>query len=190
MIRNMSHLLLAGSINVVLGLRGGLNQIKVFDDKIKSSRVCSLTYRNSPNKLLQSEDMDLLTGLELVASATKCVSELRCEAKFTELWDAVTVTDLDITSAPPKRQRTLNKNLHQYFVEETTGQKDNDKPELQRLYYSALDTLLGEINHRKAKSEIDNTKSPFKVPHNIRSNAKCSNSFEDRIDAWCFNRNV
>lgn len=101
---------------------------------------------DGPNKLLQSEDMDLLTGLELVASATKCVSELRCEAKFTELWDAV--TDLDVNSAPSKRQRTVNKNLHQYFVEETTGQKDNDKPELRRLYYSALDTLLGEINHR------------------------------------------
>lgn len=75
---------------------------------------------DGPNKLLQSEDMDLLTGLEPVVSATECVSKLRCEAEFTELWDAV--TDLDVTSAPSKRQRTVNKNLYQYSVEETTGQ--------------------------------------------------------------------
>ncbi|ROL48867.1 Zinc finger MYM-type protein 1 [Anabarilius grahami] len=66
---------------------------------------------DGPNKLLQSEDMDLLTGLELVVSAIECLSKLRCEAKFTELWDAV--TDLDVTSAPSKWQLTVNKNLHQ-----------------------------------------------------------------------------
>ncbi|KAF4110466.1 hypothetical protein G5714_007497 [Onychostoma macrolepis] len=100
---------------------------------------------DGPNRLLQSEDMALLTGLQLIVSA-ECVSKLRCEAEFTELRD--TVTDSDVNPAPSKRQRTANKNLHQYLVEETTGQKNNDKTELLRLYCSALDTLLEEINHR------------------------------------------
>lgn len=95
---------------------------------------------DGPNRLLQSEDMDLLTGLQLVVSATECVSKLRCEAEFTELWD--TVTDSDVTPAPSKWQRTANKNLYQYLVEETTGQKDNDKTELLRLYFLHLTCFL------------------------------------------------
>ncbi|KAJ8392636.1 hypothetical protein AAFF_G00073100 [Aldrovandia affinis] len=46
---------------------------------------------DAPNKLLQGEDMDLLTGLELVASATERVGKLRCEAEFTELWNRVPI---------------------------------------------------------------------------------------------------
>ncbi|KAJ8400627.1 hypothetical protein AAFF_G00393960 [Aldrovandia affinis] len=40
-----------------------------------------LMFLDVPNKLLQGEDMDLLRGLELVASGTECVSKLRCEAE-------------------------------------------------------------------------------------------------------------
>ncbi|KAJ8394540.1 hypothetical protein AAFF_G00045500 [Aldrovandia affinis] len=102
---------------------------------------------DAPNKLLQGEDMDLLTGLELVASATECVRNLRCEAEFTELWNKVTDANAT-TPAPSKQRRTTNKTMGQFVVEETTGQKDNDKTELQRFFYSAIDTVLREINQR------------------------------------------
>lgn len=44
-----------------------------------------------------------------------------------------TVTDVDDAPAPSQWQCTLNKNLHQYLVEETAGQMDNDKSELLKL---------------------------------------------------------
>ncbi|KAJ8415150.1 hypothetical protein AAFF_G00008480 [Aldrovandia affinis] len=62
---------------------------------------------DAPNKLLQGEDTDLLTGLELVVSATECVSKLCCETKFTELWNRVTDAN-DTTPAPSKRRRKKN----------------------------------------------------------------------------------
>ncbi|KAJ8409279.1 hypothetical protein AAFF_G00234770 [Aldrovandia affinis] len=101
---------------------------------------------NAPNKLLQGEDMDLLTGLELVASATECVSKLHCETEFTELWNRVTDANAT-TPAPSKRRHTMNKSMGQFVVEETTGPKDNDKTELQRLFYSAIDTVLGSTHN-------------------------------------------
>lgn len=103
---------------------------------------------DGPNRLLQAEDMDLLTGLELVASATECVKKLRSEDEFTDLWNKANDAHTS-TPAPPKRRRTMHKNLEQFVVLETTGQNnDNDKTELQRVFYSAIDTVLGEIAQR------------------------------------------
>ena len=42
---------------------------------------------DAPNKLLQAEDMDLLIGLELVATAAEHMNKLHCEAEFTKLWN-------------------------------------------------------------------------------------------------------
>lgn len=49
-----------------------------------------LLFLDGPNRLLQSEDIDLLTRLQLIVSATECVSKFCCESEFTELWDTVT----------------------------------------------------------------------------------------------------
>ncbi|KAG9282357.1 zinc finger MYM-type protein 1-like [Astyanax mexicanus] len=99
-----------------------------------------------PNKLLQGEDMDLLTGLELVACSTECVRKLRCDTEFADLWRAVTDSNALVT--PTKRRRTFSKNMSQYLVEGTTAQKDTDETELRRLFYSAIDNVLGELNQR------------------------------------------
>lgn len=103
-----------------------------------------------PNKLLQGEETDLLTGLRLVTSAAECVRELLCEAEFTQLWDtAAAAADHALTQPlPTKRRRMLNRNLEQYVVEETVGLKDNDKTELRRLYFGTIDAVLGEIDTR------------------------------------------
>lgn len=102
---------------------------------------------DAPNKQLQAEEMDLLTGVKLVRSATECVRELRCDTVFSELWNAA--TNNNETSQPNKRRRTMNRNLEQYVVEESVGQNDtNNKTELKRLYFGAIDTVLGEMEVR------------------------------------------
>lgn len=44
-----------------------------------------LALLDPPNKLLQREDTDLMTGLSIVASATACVWKLCCE-EFNKVW--------------------------------------------------------------------------------------------------------
>lgn len=61
------------------------------------------------------------------------------------LWDTVTA---DTPAVPAKRSRQVNKNLSVYVVEETTGGNINDKTQLRRLYFSALDHVLGEMDTR------------------------------------------
>lgn len=42
---------------------------------------------DAPNKLMQSEDMDLLNAVKLVTCASECLAKLRCEPDFSELWE-------------------------------------------------------------------------------------------------------
>lgn len=62
--------------------------------------LANLTHRvhsllDPPNKLLQREDTDLLTGLSVVASATACVKKLRCDEEFKQMLDTATPTRMD-----------------------------------------------------------------------------------------------
>ncbi|GAA6096617.1 uncharacterized protein LOC121563043 [Tachysurus ichikawai] len=98
--------------------------------------------------MLQGEDTDLLTGMKLISSAAECVRSLRKEDEFCMLWDTVTAKTADTPAIPAKRSRQLNKNLSVYVVEETTGVNSNDKTELRRLYFSALDHVLDEMETR------------------------------------------
>ncbi|KAK9967816.1 hypothetical protein ABG768_002182 [Culter alburnus] len=102
---------------------------------------------NPANIILQGEDTDLLTGMKLVSSAAECVRNLRSEDEFCILCDTVTASTKD-TPVSAKRRRQVNKNLTEYVVEETTGANIIDKVELRRLYFSALDHILGEIEVR------------------------------------------
>ncbi|ROI52181.1 Zinc finger MYM-type protein 1 [Anabarilius grahami] len=99
---------------------------------------------NPANVILQGEDTDLLTGMKLVSSAAECVRNLRSEDEFCILCDTVTASTKD-APVSAKRRRQVNKNLTEYVVEETTGANIIDKVELRRLYFSALDHILGEI---------------------------------------------
>lgn len=90
---------------------------------------------DSPHRVLQKEDMNLLTELELVANASQCMKKLHCEV--TELWNKADDV-YTVTPAPSKSRRTM-KDMEQFMVLETRGQKRNDKTELQRLFYSAID---------------------------------------------------
>lgn len=40
---------------------------------------------DAPNKMLQSEQMDLLSGMRLVKSASECVAQLRSESEFNNI---------------------------------------------------------------------------------------------------------
>ncbi|GAA6089159.1 zinc finger MYM-type protein 1-like [Tachysurus ichikawai] len=92
--------------------------------------------------MLQEEDTDLLTGMKLISSAAECVRSLRKEDEFCMLWDTVTAKTADTPAIPAKWSRQL---MSVYVVEETTGVNSNDKTELRRLYFSALDHVLGEM---------------------------------------------
>ncbi len=79
---------------------------------------------DSPNKQLQAEDMDLLTGVKLVHSATECVCQLRCDTVLTELWNAAMSNNA--TPPPINRRRTMNRNLEDYVVASTVGQSNTN----------------------------------------------------------------
>ncbi len=103
---------------------------------------------DAPNKLMQSEDMDLLSAVKLVTCASECLTKLRSESDFLELWEKADDTEMP---RPPKRKRTINKGLQEYLLEESIGQAQGDlgnQEELRRLYYSTLDAVLAEISER------------------------------------------
>ncbi len=113
-----------------------------------------LALLDPPNKLLQREDTDLWTGLGIVASAKVCVQKLRCDEGFTKVWEKATAAaDALPKSTTPKRRCTGNKNMDDYLVEETTtGQREDDiETELKRMYYSTVDSVVGEMDQRFGK---------------------------------------
>ncbi len=63
---------------------------------------------DAPNKLMQSEDMDLLSAVKLVTCASECLTKLRSESDFLELWEKADDTEMP---RPSKRKRTINKGL-------------------------------------------------------------------------------
>ncbi|CAM4732704.1 unnamed protein product [Leuciscus chuanchicus] len=74
---------------------------------------------DAPNKLMQSEDMDLLSAVKLVTCASECLAKLRCESDFLELWEKADDNEMP---KPSKRKRTINKGLQEYLLEESIGQ--------------------------------------------------------------------
>ncbi|KAM3877134.1 uncharacterized protein ACN63O_013827 [Diretmus argenteus] len=108
-----------------------------------------------PNRLLQSEHMDLFTAVTLVNSASECVNSLRTEIVFTALWDLCSppapATAEAAPSCPTKRRRTVNKSLSAFLVEETVKQSQGDtdeKSEFRRVFYSVIDAVQGEMDAR------------------------------------------
>ncbi|KAJ4930565.1 hypothetical protein JOQ06_024874 [Pogonophryne albipinna] len=59
----------------------------------------------------------------------------------------------------PKRRRRANPTMDGYVVEGTTGHGDDDKTELQRLYYSMIDSVLGEMDQRFSERNSQLAKS-------------------------------
>lgn len=111
-------------------------------------RVLSLL--DPPNKLLQREDTDLLTGLSVVASATACVKKLRCDAEFKQMLDTATHTSESLRPGP-KRRRIESTRMDGYIVTGPTGghRGDDDlETELRRLYYNTIDSVVGELERR------------------------------------------
>ncbi|KAL0968294.1 hypothetical protein UPYG_G00264930 [Umbra pygmaea] len=111
-------------------------------------RVLSLL--DPPNKLLQREDTDMLTGLSVVASATACVKKLRCDEEFKQMLDTATPTS-DSLRPGPKRRRIESTRMDGYIVTGPTGghRGDDDlETELRRLYYNTIDSVVGELERR------------------------------------------
>ncbi|KAL3057276.1 hypothetical protein OYC64_007704 [Pagothenia borchgrevinki] len=103
--------------------------------------------------MMQSEEMDLQTAVQLVNTAKECVEALRTEKVFTEMWSecAQEREDDTIHPGPTKRRQTLNTTLEDYVVEETVGvgtQENHQMTEQRRLFYSCIDAVTGEIARR------------------------------------------
>ncbi|KAJ4938373.1 hypothetical protein JOQ06_002993 [Pogonophryne albipinna] len=58
-----------------------------------------------------------------------------------------------------KRRRRANPTMDGYVVEGTKGHRYNDKTELQRLYYSTIDSVLGEMDQRFSERNSQLAKS-------------------------------
>lgn len=108
-----------------------------------------LSLLDPPNKILQREDTDLMTGLS-VTSATACIKQLRCDGEFRKVLDAVTTTTTSDTPSPrPKRRRLERTRMDGYLVMESTGVHiTTGEDELKRLYYSIIDLVVREMERR------------------------------------------
>ncbi|KAF3833302.1 hypothetical protein F7725_026967, partial [Dissostichus mawsoni] len=63
--------------------------------------------------------------------------------------------------------------LKSWSLEGTTGHRDNDKTELQRLYYSTIDSVLGEMDQRFSERNSQLAKSLAA----LNPETMCENSF-------------
>ncbi|XP_056298622.1 uncharacterized protein LOC130211699 isoform X2 [Pseudoliparis swirei] len=110
-----------------------------------------LSYLDPPNKMLQSEHMDLATGLQLISSACTCLENIRTETEF----QTILAHCDNVTTRPSKRKRTQNSALADYVVEEICTRVDTDDTELRRIYYSCIDSVCGEMKNRFGKHNCD-----------------------------------
>ncbi|KAJ4923106.1 hypothetical protein JOQ06_021350 [Pogonophryne albipinna] len=100
--------------------------------------------------MMQSEEMDLQTAVQLVnKSVLRPCAPKRCSRRCGV--SAHRREDDTIHPGPTKRRRTLNTSLEDYVVEETVGvgtQENHQMTERRRLFYSCIDTVMGEIARR------------------------------------------
>ncbi|KAJ4930085.1 hypothetical protein JOQ06_019098 [Pogonophryne albipinna] len=133
---------------------GLLSRILKPSFKFHTQIICKILSLLEPaNRMMQSEEMDLQTAVQLVNTAKECVEALRTEKVFTEMWSecAQERADDTIHPGPTKRRRTLNTTLEDYVVEETVGvgtQENHQMTEKRRLFYSCIDAVTGEIARR------------------------------------------
>ncbi len=77
------------------------------------------------------------------------VSAKECVQKTKVLEKATIAADSLLKSITPKRRGTGNKKMDDYLVEDMTGQReDGIETELKRLYYSTVDSVVGEMDQR------------------------------------------
>jgi len=111
-----------------------------------------LSILEPPNRMLQSEEMNLQTAVQLVNSATECILALRTEEVFMELWSKSGGAEAaDNISHQRKRKCCVSRHLNDYVVEQTSGartEEDQETKEQQRLFCSCIDAVAGEIAHR------------------------------------------
>ncbi|KAG9283252.1 hypothetical protein AMEX_G2003 [Astyanax mexicanus] len=111
-----------------------------------------LAYLDPPNKMLQSEDMDLLTAIQLISSAITCLENIRTETEF----QAIQAQSDSVTTRPSKRRCSENSAFADYVVEEIRTRVDrNDETELRRIYYSCIDSVCEEMKNRFGKHNCD-----------------------------------
>ena len=77
-----------------------------------------------PNNTLQAENIDLSTGMTLVAACIENVHNLRTGEKFCEIWNEI-VTQIDTHS----RRRRRDNTLLQDYVQKKTKNNEMNKDE-------------------------------------------------------------
>ena len=82
--------------------------------------------------------------MTLVAAFVEKVHNLRTEEKFCHIWNEV-VTQIDTHSRRIRRDNTL---LQNYVVEETTGNNEMNKDEIQRLFSRTSNQLINKMEMR------------------------------------------
>ncbi|KAL0151861.1 hypothetical protein M9458_052862, partial [Cirrhinus mrigala] len=102
-----------------------------------------------PNRMLQAEQTDLMTAVQLIRSASSCIESLRSDAEFAKLWAESIKSSDDAVPTAPKRQRQASKSLQDYIVNESVGQREsNIEQECKRLFFNIIDSILGEMSVR------------------------------------------
>ncbi|RXN04563.1 zinc finger MYM-type 1-like protein [Labeo rohita] len=102
-----------------------------------------------PNRMLQAEQTDLMTAVQLIRSASSCIESLQSDAEFAKLWAESIKSSDDAVPTAPKRQRQASKSLQDYNVNESVGQREsNIEQECKRLFFNIIDSILGEMSVR------------------------------------------
>ncbi|KAI2658679.1 Zinc finger MYM-type protein 1 [Labeo rohita] len=110
-------------------------------------KVLGLT--DPPNRMLQAEQTNLMTAVQLIRSASSCIESLRSDAEFAKLWAESIKSSDDAVPTAPKRQRQASKSLQDYIVNESVGQREsNIEQECKRLFFNIIDSILGEMSVR------------------------------------------
>ncbi|CAM4649961.1 unnamed protein product [Leuciscus chuanchicus] len=119
----------AYSTDIKLEAAGLVKSVSEADFKFIALMVHKILLLLDPaNKILQAKETDLYTGLKLVHMSLKNDEQ---------------------QANSSKRRRYVTKGLEQFVVESSCGQSDEaDETECKRLFFSTLDTVIGEMSAR------------------------------------------
>lgn len=109
-----------------MGLLGGMTEHGFLFIANLAHTVLAL--QHLPNKLLQREDTNLMTGLNIMASATACCQgdeefnkvwdaqrQLRCNKEFNRVWDAAASTPLRPNTPKQRLKAAANEDKYGFF---------------------------------------------------------------------------
>lgn len=106
------------------------------------------------NQILQKQDVGYRIAMPVITATVERLEEFRTEEKFQEYYSAA-VAMLEpnrqagnMGQATPRRARRRSTLLGDYVVEETLGERNEEKIEIKSAFFAIIDNMLSEIKTR------------------------------------------